>query len=203
MRMERFEDFYNDINMGDWAEYGDMDNDYKEFEIKDASTADWAISKIADERKRKDYFVECANKEIEKLKTQIKEMEEKCERTTSYLSGCLGKYLERDEVPKKKTATQESITLPAGKIIKKLPKIEYVMSSGEAVTKHKNDDDFIKEIKGIDKKLIKTIKEVDWATLKKNITNTEDGMVVYKETGDIIESLSTRETLPSIEVKIE
>ena len=203
MRMERFEDFYNDINMGDWAEYGDMDNDYKEFEIKDASTADWAISKIADERKRKDYFVECANKEIEKLKTQIKEMEEKCERTTSYLSGCLGKYLERDEVPKKKTATQESITLPAGKIIKKLPRIEYVMSSGEAVTKHKNDDDFIKEIKGIDKKLIKTIKEVDWATLKKNITNTEDGMVVYKETGDIIESLSTRETLPSIEVKIE
>lgn len=201
--MERFENFYDDINMDDWAEYEDMDSEYKEFEIKDASTADWAISKIADERRRKDYFVECANKEIEKLKTQIKEMEEKCERTTSYLSGCLGKYLERDEVPKKKTATQESITLPAGKIIKKLPKIEYIMSSGEAVTKHKNDDDFIKEIKGIDKKLIKTIKEVDWATLKKNITNTEDGMVVYKETGDVIESLSTRETLPSIEVKIE
>ena len=201
--MERFENFYNDINMDDWAEYEDVESEHKEFEIKDASTADWAISKIADERKRKDYFVECANKEIEKLQTQIKEMEEKCERTTSYLSGCLGKYLERDEVPKKKTATQESITLPAGKIIKKLPKIEYIMSSGEAVTKHKNDDNFVKEIKGLDKKLIKTIKEVDWATLKKNITNTEGGMVIYKETGDIIESLSTRETLPSIEVKIE
>ena len=201
--MERFEDFYNDINMNDWAEYEDVESEHKEFEIKDASTADWAISKIADERKRRDYFIECANKEIEKLKAQIKEMEDKCERTTSYLSGCLGKYLERDEVPKKKTATQESITLPAGKIIKKLPKIEYIMSNGEAVTKHKNDDNFIKEIKGLDKKLIKTIKEVDWATLKKNITNTEDGMVVYKETGDIIESLSTRETLPSIEVKIE
>ena len=201
--MERFEDFYNDINMNDWAEYEDVESEHKEFEIRDASTADWAISKIADERKRKDYFVECANKEIEKLKAQIKEMEDKCERTTSYLSGCLGKYLERDEVPKKKTATQESITLPAGKIIKKLPKIEYIMSNGEAVTKHKNDDNFIKEIKGLDKKLIKTIKEVDWATLKKNITNTEDGMVVYKETGDIIESLSTRATLQSIEVKIE
>lgn len=201
--MERFEDFYNDINMDDWAEYEDVEDGHKEFEIKDASTADWAISKIADERKRKDYFVECANKEIERLKTQIKEMEEKCERTTSYLSGCLGKYLERDEVPKKKTATQESITLPAGKIIKKLPKIEYIMSGGDAVTKHKNDDDFVKEIKGLDKKLIKTIKEVDWATLKKNITNTEDGMVIYKETGDIIESLSTRETLPSIEIKTE
>ena len=201
--MERFENFYDDINMDDWAEYGDIEGEHKEFEITDASTADWAINKIADERKRKDYFVECANKEIEKLKTQIKEMEEKCERATSYLSGCLGKYLERDEVPKKKTATQESITLPAGKIIKKLPKTEYIMSSGEAVTKHKGDDDFIKEVKELDKKLIKTIKEVDWATLKKNITNTEDGTVIYKETGEVIESLSARETLPSIEVKTE
>ena len=201
--MERFENFYDDINMDDWAEYGDVEGEYKEFEIADASTADWAISKIADERKRTDYFVECANKEIEKLKAQIKEMEEKCERATSYLSGCLGKYLERDEVPKKKTATQESITLPAGKIIKKLPKTEYIMSSGEAVTKHKGDDDFIKEVKELDKKLIKTIKEVDWATLKKNITNTEDGTVIYKETGEVIESLSTRQTLPSIEVKTE
>ena len=201
--MERFEDFYDDINMDDWAEYGDVEGEYEEFEIKDASAADWAISKIADERQRKDYFVECANKEIEKLKAQIKEMEEKCERTTSYLSGCLGKYLERDEVPKKKTATQESITLPAGKIIKKLPKTEYIMSSGEAVTKHKGDDDFIKEVNELDKKLIKTIKEVDWATLKKNIASTEDGMVIYKETGDVIESLSARQTLPSIEVKTE
>ena len=77
------------------------------------------------------------------------------------------------------------------------------MSSGEAVTKHKGDDDFIKEVNELDKKLIKTIKEVDWATLKKNITNTEDGMVIYKETGDVIESLSARQTLPSIEVKTE
>ena len=199
--MERFNDFYNDINMDDWAEYDDVEGEYKEFEIKDASTADWAISKIADERKRKDYFVECAKKEIERLQTQIKEIEEKCERTTSYLSGCLGKYLELDEVPKKKTKTQESVTLPAGKIIKKLPRIEYVMSSGEDVTKHKSDDEFIKEIKKLDKKLIKTVKEIDWATLKKNITSDEEGNVMLKDTGEYIESLSARETLPSIKIE--
>ena len=199
--MGRFDDFYNDINMDDWAEYDDVEGEYKEFEIKDASTADWAISKIADERKRKDYFVECAKKEIERLQTQIKEIEEKCERTTSYLSGCLGKYLELDEVPKKTTKTQESVTLPAGKIIKKLPRIEYVMSGGEDVTKHKSDDEFIKEIKGLDKKLIKTVKEVDWATLKKNITSDEEGNVMLKDTGEYIESLSARETLPSIKIE--
>ena len=199
--MERFDDFYDDINMDAWAEYDDLEGEYKEFEIKDASTADWAISKIADERKRKDYFVECAKKEIERLQTQIKEIEEKCERTTSYLSGCLGKYLELDEVPKKTTKTQESVTLPAGKIIKKLPRIEYVMSSGEDVTKHKSDDEFIKEIKGLDKKLIKTVKEVDWATLKKNITSDEEGNVMLKDTGEYIESLSARKTLPSIKIE--
>ena len=199
--MERFDNFYDDINMDDWADYDDLEGEYKEFEIKDASTADWAISKIADERKRKDYFVECAKKEIERLQTQIKEIEEKCERTTSYLSGCLGKYLELDEVPKKKTKTQESVTLPAGKIIKKLPRIEYVMSSGEDVTKHKSDDEFIKEIKKLDKKLIKTVKEVDWATLKKNITSDEEGNVMLKDTGEYIESLSARKTLPSIKIE--
>ena len=199
--MERFDNFYDDINMDDWAEYDDVEGEYKEFEIKDASTADWAISKIADERKRKDYFVECAKKEIERLQTQIKEIEEKCERTTSYLSGCLGKYLELDEVPKKTTKTQESVTLPAGKIIKKLPRIEYVMSGGEDVTKHKSDDEFIKEIKGLDKKLIKTVKEVDWATLKKNITSDEEGNVMLKDTGEYIESLSARKTLPSIKIE--
>ena len=199
--MERFDNFYDDINMDDWAEYDDLEREYKEFEIKDASTADWAISKIADERKRKDYFVECAKKEIERLQTQIKEIEEKCERTTSYLSGCLGKYLELDEVPKKTTKTQESVTLPAGKIIKKLPRIEYVMSCGEDVTKHKSDDEFIKEIKKLDKKLIKTVKEIDWATLKKNITSDEEGNVMLKDTGEYIESLSARETLPSIKIE--
>jgi len=197
--MERFEDFEKYIDFTN----NEDEIEYEGFEINDASTADWAISKIADERERKDYFVECANKEIEKLKTQIKEMEDKCERATSYLSGCLGKYLERDDVPKKKTATQESVVLPAGKIIKKLPKIEYIMQDGESVTKHKNDDDFVKEIKKIDKNLIKTVKEVNWAELKKNIDNIDGGVVVYKETGDIIESLSTRETLPSIEIKTE
>ena len=142
-----------------------------------------------------------AKKEIEKLQAQIKDIEEKCERTTSYLSSCLGKYLELDEVPKKKTKTQESVTLPAGKIVKKLPQIEYVMSSGEAVTKHKSDDDFIKEIKGLDKELIKTVKEVDWATLKKNITSDEEGNVMLKDTGECIESLSARKTLPSIKIE--
>ena len=60
---------------------------------------------------------------------------------------------------------------------------------------------FIKEIKGLDNKLIKTVKEVDWATLKKNITSDEEGNVMLKDTGECIESLSARKTLPSIKIE--
>ena len=58
----------------------------EEFSITDAKTADWAIGKIAEERKRRDFFVECAKAEIEKLNNQIKDAEQKCENATNYLA---------------------------------------------------------------------------------------------------------------------
>lgn len=201
--MERFEDFYDKINMDDWNGYDDIEEFTKEFEIKDASTADWAISKINDERKRTAYFTECAKNEINKLKEQIKEMEDKCERSTTFLSSCLGKYLEREEVPKKITKTQESVTLPAGKIIKKLPKIEYVAIDGKSMSDSKGNTNIIKEIKNIDNKFIVTKEEISWNELKKKLVVDDDLNVMFKDTGEIIESIVAQETLPSIEIKTE
>lgn len=196
IQMEKFEEFYESFN-----EDVDSENEFEQFEITDASTADWAIKKIADERKRAQYFIDCAKDEIEKLKGQIKEIEEKCENSTQFFTGCLTKYFERDEVPKKKTKTQESVTLPAGKIVKILPKTEYIMSNGEEISKNKSDDAFLNEIQNIDPSFIKTKAEVDWAKLKKNIVFDENGNVMLKDTGEFIESLKTQTTLPSIEIK--
>lgn len=192
--MERFEDF----------EYELKDEEYNEgFVIDDAKKADWAISKIAEERKRRDFFVNCAKEEIKKLESQIKDAEQKCENATSFLTGCLGKFLERDDVPAKKATTQISLKLPAGKIVKKLPKVEYVMANGKKVTDHKGDADFLKEVQEINEGFIKTKQEVDWSALKKCITTDEDGNVLIKDTGEYVESLSTRMTLPEIEIKTE
>ena len=173
------------------------------FEINDAKTADWAIQAIAEERKRKDYFVDCAKAEIEKLNNQIKDAESKCERATDFLTSCLGRYLEREDVPTKETKTQVSIKLPAGQIIKKLPKTEYVMADGSAVTKSKDFEAFVKEVKAIDKDMIKTKEEVDWASLKKTLTTDDNGGVFIKDTGEYIETLSSIQTLPSIEIKVD
>ena len=198
--MERFEEMEYEIGMDEWI---DGEEEYKEFAIENAQTADWAIQAIAEERKRKDYFVDCAKAEIEKLNNQIKDAESKCERATDFLTSCLGRYLEREDVPAKETKTQISIKLPAGQIIKKLPKTEYTMADGSAVTKSKDFEAFVKEVKAIDKNMIKTKEEVDWASFKKTLATDDNGGVFVKDTGEYIETLSSKQTLPSIEIKVD
>lgn len=195
--MERFEEEY--MPSSEWL---DAEDEYAEFEIKTAQQADWAISKIAEERARAEFFINCAKEEKARLDSQIKDAEKKLENATSFLTSKLGQFLENEEVPKKKTKTQISVTLPAGKIVKKLPKTEFIMQGGEDVTKHKSDEDFIKEIKGIDESFIKQTEEVMWGDLKKKLAVDDDGGVYVKDTGEYIESITTQQTLPSIEIKI-
>ena len=194
--MERFEEEY--IPSSEWL---DVEDEYAEFEIKTAQQADWAISKIAEERARAEFFINCAKEEKARLDNQIKDAEKKLENATSFLTSKLGQFLEKEEVPKKKTKTQISVTLPAGKIVMKLPKTEFIMQGGEDVTKHKSDEEFIKEIKGIDESFIKQTEEVMWGDLKKKLAVDDDGSVYVKDTGEYIESITTQQTLPSIEIK--
>lgn len=195
--MERFSEEY--MPSSEWL---DAEDEYAEFEIKTAQQADWAISKIAEERARAEFFINCAKEEKARLDNQIKDAEKKLEYATSFLTGKLGQFLEKEEVPKKETKTQVSVTLPAGKIVKKLPKTEFIMQGGEDVTKHKSDEDFIKEIKGIDESFIKQTEEVMWGDLKKKLAVDDDGGVYVKDTGEYIESITTQQTLPHIEIKI-
>ena len=195
--MDRFEEEY--MPSSEWL---DAEDEYAEFEIKTAQQADWAISKIAEERARAEFFINCAKEEKARLDSQIKDAEKKLENATSFLTSKLGQFLEKEEVPKKETKTQISVTLPAGKIVKKLPKTEFIMQGGEDVTKHKSDKDFIKEIKGIDESFIKQTEEVMWGDLKKKLAVDDDGGVYVKDTGEYIESITTQQTLPFIEIKI-
>lgn len=195
--MERFEEEY--MPSSEWL---DAEEEYAEFEIKTAQQADWAISKIAEERERAEFFINCAKEEKAKLDNQIKDAEKKLESATSFLTSKLAQFLEKEEVPKKETKTQISVTLPAGKIVKKLPKTEFIMQGGEDVTKHKSDENFIKEIKEIDESFIKQTEEVMWGDLKKKLAVDDDGGVYVKDTGEYIESITTQQTLPHIEIKI-
>lgn len=196
--MERFEEYLESSKWLDDLEFREESN---EFEITTAQQADWAISKIAEERARTEFFINCAKEEKAKLDKQIKDAEKKLKNATAFLTGKLGAFLENDDVPKKKATTQISVTLPAGKIIKKLPKKEYVMQGGDDVTKHKSDADFIAEVKDIDESLIKHTEEVMWGDLKKKLATDDKGNVYVKDTGEFLESITVQETLPYIEIK--
>lgn len=191
--MERFEDF-------DYENYNEETDE--KFEITNASQANWAINKIAEEKKRTEYFVAVAEEEIKKLQEQINEAKNKYNNATNFYTGLLTKYINTDDAPKKVTKTQESITLPAGKIIKKLPKLEYTMVDGKDVSKEKGRVEFVKEVKEVSKDFIKVKEEVDWANFKKQITSDEEGNVYFKDSGELIESLKSQYTLPSVEVKV-
>lgn len=191
--MERFEDF-------DYENYNEETDE--KFEITNASQANWAINKIAEEKKRTEYFVAVAEEEIKKLQGQINEAKNKYNNATNFYTGLLTKYINTDDAPKKVTKTQESITLPAGKIIKKLPKLEYTMVDGKDVSKEKGRVEFVKEVKEVSKDFIKVKEEVDWANFKKQIISDEEGNVYFKDSGELIESLKSQYTLPSVEVKV-
>lgn len=194
--MERFNEEY--MPSSEWLD----EEEYAEFEIKTAQQADWAISKIAEERARAEFFINCAKEEKARLDNQIKDAEKKLENATSFLTGKLGQFLEKEDVPKKETKTQISVNLPAGKIVKKLPKTEFIMQDGEEISKHKSDKNFIKEIKEIDESFVKHTEEVIWGDLKKKLAVDDEGGVYIKDTGEYIESITTQKTLPSIEIKI-
>lgn len=197
--MERFEDF----NFGEYDYVTDKENIVEEYEIKNASEADWAIEKIIEERHRRDCFIETAKAKIDKLKAQIEQETKRCDYATNFLTTKLAHYVEHSDVPTKKTKTQESLNLPSGKVIIKFPKAKIVMAKdGADVSKAKENKDFVKEVEGIDAKYIKTVKSVDWAKLKKDLTiNEESGIITLTDTGECFDTLGVEIGAKSIEIK--
>ena len=88
-------------------------------------------------------------------------------------------------------------------IIKKFAKTEFKMPNGKDVSDAKGDKNLVKEVADINYEFIKTKQEVDWASLKKHLDVDDEGNVIYKDTGEFLESIVAQETLPYIEVKTE
>ena len=160
----------------------------QEFIIDSPSKADWAVQKIKEERRRRDLFVEAANGSIERLREQIQAAAEKCDNETAFfISGLMGFF---ETVPAKKTKTQASFILPAGKLVRKFPKIEY----------QRDNVKLLEFLEASDPDLVKTKKDVDWAALKKDLL-VQNGVVVRESTGEIIESITTTESPETFDVE--
>lgn len=140
--------------------------------------ANWAIKKVKEEQARYRLYAEAADKEIEQLALQKEEQRKNASDRTAWFISALDAYL--DQIPARQTKTQRSFELPAGKIVRKLPKTDYAYDK-DRLTDYllKNAPDYIKEIH-----------EPKWEDFKKDLEIIGD-TVIRKSTGEVVEVVHT------------
>ena len=149
------------------------DGQMPEWTPENDSEADWCIEQIR-------------NAEEEKAKwkafydEQKRKVFESCDITIANMHHFLRNYFKT--VPHKETKTEENYRLPSGKLVMKKPTTDYERDDEEIIR-------FLEENGG--DKYIKTVKTLDWAGLKKNLTVM--GETVADENGQIIPGIKAVE----------
>lgn len=118
------------------------------FVIDTDAKAEWALNKIREARSDRDRWVEW-------YESKIKEITEQTDFNTMNLERMLAEYFA--SVPHKKTKTQESYSLPGGKLILKTQNPEYKRDDKTVIEWLKNHDGG---------EFIKVKEELAWADLK-------------------------------------
>lgn len=148
------------------------------FRIADDGCADWAIRKIAEERKEYDRIRELGQQQIATIQEKIDAAKRRYENSTAFLTGHLASYFQT--VPHKKTKTTEKYRLLSGTLTMKLgqPKpvpddtklLEWLKANGY------ND-------------MIKTEEKPTWGEFKKKLTFA-GSVATIAETGEIVEGIT-------------
>ena len=137
-----------------------------EFVIDSDTKAEWALKKIAEARS------DCAAW-VAWYEEKIKQIKEQTDFDTANLEAMLARYF--DTVPHKKTKTQESYSLPGGKLVLKKQNAEYNRDDKTVI-------EWLEQNGG--EAYIKTEKKLDWSTLKRD-TQALNGQIVTMD-GEII-----------------
>ena len=136
------------------------------FVIDTDSKAEWALKKIAEARSDRDRWVAW-------YQQKIKEITEQTDYNTMNLERMLAEYFA--SVPHKKTKTQESYSLPCGKLILKTQNPEYKRDDATVI-------DWLK--KNNQTQFVKVEEKLSWADLKA-ATAVFEGHIVTED-GEIV-----------------
>ena len=150
-----------------------LNTEYDGFVIDTDAKAEWALAKIRAARSERDRMIEW-------YKAKINEITEQTEAETAYLEGMLSGYFRMTEQAHKRTKTQETYSLPSGKLILKKQNPEYKRDDKKAVA-------WLKE-NGFPQ-FVKIKEELDWSSLK-DASEAVNGQIVcgekITEDGEII-----------------
>ncbi|GMG96228.1 host-nuclease inhibitor Gam family protein [Tepidimicrobium xylanilyticum] len=169
-----------------------IQEDEEEWKIKSDEEADWWIEiheeKLAEIRRLKMQLENKINFYKEKLDKVIQEEEYIIEKR----DGKLAEYFETlDEKDMKKTKTMLKYRLPSGELVKKFPGPQFNRDN-DKLTKWLEENQM--------NEYIEVKKQAKWGELKK-ITDVVNGMVVLKDTGEIVEGVEVVER--PVEFKVE
>lgn len=157
----------------------------EEFTVTDDAAAQWCMKKIkeaeADRAMWKAHY-----------EAQMEKVNKAADESIAYFTAKLEEYFAN--VPHKTTKTQESYTLPGGKLIRKKqqPKFE---TDDESLVPWL-EDNFMGQ-------LVKVKKSADWAALKKVCSVTPDGEHVATDDGEIIPGVTVTQRPDVFKVEME
>ena len=157
----------------------------EEFTVTDDAAAEWCMKKI-----RK---IEAGRAMLKAhYEGQMEKVNKAADDDVAYFTAKLEEYFAN--VPHKTTKTQESYTLPGGKLIRKKqqPKFE---TDDEALVPWL-EENFMGQ-------LVKVKKSADWAALKKVCSVTPDGEHVATDDGEIIPGVTVTQRPDVFKVEME
>lgn len=162
------------------------------FMIDNDAKAEWAIRRIAEEEAECNRLIACCQNEIDRYKERQESYTKRLEDRTANLRAMLLLYF--GTVPVKETKTQQKYELPSGSLVMK-----------KASSNFKPDSDKLREWLEAGKMTdyLKTEVSPRWAMVKKQLSATAGGDIIFAETGEILPAgcVMIEETPAKFEVK--
>ena len=170
----------------------EFDSEREGFVVDNDSKADWVLDKIREEKAEIRRFEMAANERIQRLKESLETFKASKEQSIIFFEGKLRQYFESLNIKVTK-AGNKSYKLPSGKLSLKQQSPEFTRDNDEMVrwAESYNYND-----------VIKIKKTVDWAKLKKDCEVVEDGMVIVKDTGELVQGVKAIERDPMFKVEV-
>ena len=164
--------------------------DFTGWRIASDEAADWAVSKIAEERAELARIKALADEQINRIMEKVQAAEKRCENGTAYLTGKLAEYF--GTVPHKKTKTTESYRLLSGTLKMKLG----------GYSMQQDDEKLLAWLKASgNTDMIKTTEKPMWGEFKKNL-QIVGGVVVDQNSGEIVEGVEVIEKPATFSVDV-
>lgn len=162
------------------------------FIVDSDEKAEWAIKKIKEEIEERDRLIDVCMSMINEYKDKMSDINERCDKDTSFLRSQLQQYME--SVKTKKLKASEVYTLPSGKLRKKfLPPVVKTNEEELSIWLRENQkQQFIK----------KSVKEqIMWSDLKKTLHIDADKGIAVDSDGVVVAGLTITQQDPTFNIE--